>query len=252
MGIPRFAKLLIKRYPLIEEKIKKSNPLIPPIDNLYLDINSILHLVSHSREHNLLALTKKKKNDEIFMETCDIINQIVKLIKPKSFLMIVLDGVCPIAKISNQIISRYVNNSLFQIDEFNEFLKAIKLEKTNDFDGNQIFPGTDFMNKFEEYLNNYVLNIWNDIEVLISGTYSPGEGEYKIMEQIRERKENEKNAKKENNEEKNENHIKYCIFSSDADIILLSLLINEPNIVILKSDGNNNEYNFECNEDNNF
>jgi 5'-3' exonuclease len=181
MGIPRFVKLLIKRYPLIEEKIKKSNPLIPPIDNLYLDINLILHLVSHSREHNLLALTKNKTNKEIFKETCDIINQIVKLIKPKSFLMIVLDGVCPIAKISNQIISRYVNNSLFHIDEFNELLKAINLEKNNDFDGNQIFPGTDFMNEFEEYLNNYVLNqknekgnIWNDIEVLISGTYSPG------------------------------------------------------------------------------
>ena len=109
------------------------------------------------------------------MIICLILNQIVNLIKPQSFLMIVLDGVCPIAKISNQIISRYVNNSFFQIDEFNELLKAINLEKINDFDGNQIFPGTDFMNKFEEYLNNYVLNrkkedgkIWNDIEVLNS------------------------------------------------------------------------------------
>ena len=251
MGIPKFLKTLIKRYPLIEQNIR-NNSYIPPIDNLYLDINIILHLLSHSREHNLLALTIKKTNEDIYKETCAIINQIVQLIKPKSFLMIVVDGVCPIAKISNQFISRYIS-SLFKFEEIDTFLKQLGMEKKNDFDGNQIFPGTDFMNQFEQYLDKYIYNkrnekeeIWSKIDVLFSGTNVPGEGEYKIMEQIREQKENEKNK---NNDKKE--IIKYCIFSGDSDFILLSLLIHEPNIIILKSDPLKNKYNFECNKENN-
>lgn len=251
MGIPKFLNTLIRRYPLIEQNIR-DNSYIPPIDNLYLDINLILHLLSHSREHNLLALTIKKTNEDIYKETCEIINQIVQLIKPKSFLMIVVDGVCPIAKISNQFISRYIS-SLFKFDEIDTFLKQLGMEKKNDFDGNQIFPGTDFMNKFEQYLDKYISNkkkekeeIWSNIDVLFSGANVPGEGEYKIMEQIREQKEDEKNK---NNDKKE--IIKYCIFSGDSDFILLSLLIHEPNIIILKSDPLKNKYNFECNKENN-
>jgi 5'-3' exoribonuclease 1 len=222
MGIPKFYQTLIRRYPLIESNIK-NNSEVPPIDNLYLDINSILHHLSHSREHNLLALTQKKDELTIYHQTCEVINQIVNLIKPKYFLMIVMDGVCPIGKISNQIISRYISN-LYKSDEIDHFLEGINLKNINDFDGNKIFPGTDFMKKFEEYLNNYVIrkttdknskNLWKEIKVLISGTNSPGEGEYKIMEQIRESKE----------KERDENIKKYCIFSGDADVLLLSLLI---------------------------
>ena len=254
MGIPKFIKTLIDRYPLIVGKIKNDAD-IPPIDNLYLDMNSILHLLSHSREHNLLALTIKKTNEQIYEETCEFINQIVELIKPKSFLMIVLDGVCPIAKISNQVISRFVL-SLSKFDEIDKFLEDINLKKINDFDSNQIFPCTEFMRKFEEYLDKYIMNkkkenynLWGNIDIILSGTNVPGEGEYKIMEQIRLQKEKEKNEKNNND---NKNITKFCIFSGDADYILLCLLIHEPNIVILKSgDSNKNKYNFEFNKENN-
>ena len=252
MGIPKFLRTLIRRYPLIVQNIKYEND-IPPIDNLYLDINLILHLLSHSREHNLLALTKKKTDEDIYRETCEFINQIVKLIKPKSFLMIVLDGVCPIAKISNQVISRYIS-SLYNFEEINNFLESINLKKVNDFDGNKIFPCTEFMINFEGKLIEYIetkkkeSEIWKNLDLIFSGTNVPGEGDYKIMGQIREQK--EKEAKNKINEKTT--CTKYCIFSSDADFILLSLLIHEPNIVLLKSGiANNNKYNFEFNEENN-
>ena len=252
MGIPKFAKTLMRRYPLIVANIKNDSD-IPPIDNLYLDINSVLHLLSHSREHNLLALTKKKTDEQIYEETCEFINQIVKLIKPKNFLMIVLDGVCPIAKISNQVISRYIS-SLYKFDEIDNFLKDINLEKINDFDGNKIFPCTKFMIDFEKYLDGYIAKKrgncdgWEKIDIVFSGTNIPGEGEYKIISQIRE----QKNIEENNNIENDNNCTKYCIFSGDADFILLSLLIHEPNIVILKSGTfNKTKYNFEFNEDNN-
>lgn len=255
MGIPKFLKTLIRRYPLIVHKIKYQND-IPPLDNLYLDMNSTLHLLSHSREHNLLALTKKKSDEQIYEETCEFINQIVILIKPKSFLMIVLDGVCPIAKISNQVISKYVA-SKYNFEEINQFLKNINLEKVNNFDGNQIFPCTEFMINFEDYLIKYIEkkkkedNVWKNLDIYFSGTNVPGEGEYKIITQIREQKEKEKNSVNKINEN-NDIFTKYCIFSSDADFILLCLLIHEPNIVLLNGGCfNKSNYNFEFNKENN-
>ena len=106
MGIPKFAKTLMTRYPLIIGNIKNESD-IPPIDNLYLDLNSTIHELSHSKPDNLLALSNNKSDTEIFRETCEIINQIVELIKPKSLLMIALDGVSPIAKIGDQLKSRH-------------------------------------------------------------------------------------------------------------------------------------------------
>ena len=105
------------------------------------------------------------------------------------------------------------------------------------------------MINFEKYLDNYIqkklkekANVWANINIILSGTNVPGEGEYKIMEQIREEK------SKENNK-----NIRHCIFSGDSDFILLSLLIHEADIVILKggTSTNSNKYNFEFNKENN-
>lgn len=62
------------------------------------------------------------------------------------------------------------------------------------------------------------------------------------MEQMREDK------RKENKE-----LINHCIFSGDADFIILSLLFHDPNIVLLKKrTANRKEYNFEFTKENNF
>ena len=102
MGIPRFAKKLMTRYPLIVGNIKNESD-IPEINNLYLDLNSTIHELSHSKLDNILALLKNKSHEEIYKEACEFINQMVELIKPKSLLMIALDGVSPVAKTSDQI-----------------------------------------------------------------------------------------------------------------------------------------------------
>ena len=248
MGIPKFAKTLMTRYPLIIGNIKNESD-IPPIDNLYLDLNSTIHELSHSKPDNLLALFNNKSDTEIFRETCEIINQIVELIRPKSLLMIALDGVSPIAKIGDQLKSRH-NKSFEYPNEINQFLSKLDLKINNNFERNKISPCTDFMLNLEKYLDEYIQkkvkdeqSIWKNINIILSGTNVPGEGEYKIMEQIREEK--IKDGK---------NDLKYCIFSGDADFILLSLLIHEPNIIILKG-GNSikssNRYNFEFTKENN-
>lgn len=247
MGIPRFAKTLMTRYPLIIGNIKNESD-IPIIDNLYLDLNSTIHELSHSTQENLLALLKNKSNEEIYQQTCDLINQILQLVKPRSLLMIALDGVGPVAKISDQLKSRYIKSFNNVSEEIDNFLDELNLERKNTFDKNEISPCTNFMINFEKYLDNYIQEkieeksqVWKDINVILSGTNVPGEGEYKIMEEIREEKLKEKNKK-------------YCIFSGDADFILLSLLIHEPNIVLLKkgtSTKTSNFYNYESTKENN-
>ena len=41
MGIPRFYRWLSERYPQMNEKVSEAE--IPEFDNLYLDMNGIIH-----------------------------------------------------------------------------------------------------------------------------------------------------------------------------------------------------------------
>ena len=248
MGIPRLVKTLMTRYPLIVGNIRNSSD-IPKIDYLYLDLNSVIHELSHSNQDNILSLLKLKTKKEIFEQTCETINQILELIKPSSLLMIALDGVSPIAKINNQLKHRHTRTCIKYNNIFDGLFKALDLIDINYFNSNDISPCTNFMIEFENYLDNYIQqklrennnNIWKKISIILSGSNVPGEGEYKIMEHIRENKDKNKNCK-------------YCIFSGDADFILLSLLVHESNIVILKKSNSiktKNTYNFDFNKENN-
>ena len=248
MGIPRFAKTLMTRYPLITSNIRNESDK-PIIHNLYLDLNSTIHELSHSTFENILALLKNKSYEQIYQETCDTIDQIVQLIKPRSLLVIALDEVSPLAKISDQLKSRISKSYLENNNEIEELFNNLNLYSKNTFDKNEISPCTNFMINLKKYLDNFIqqkkkenADIWKDINIIFSGTNVPGEGEYKIMEIIREEKMNN-----------DENIINHCILSGDADFILLSLLSHETNIVLLKKGiSNKNSYNFESTKENYF
>lgn len=62
--------------------------------------------------------------------------------------------------------------------------------------------------------------------MLFSGSDVEGEGEHKIMEQIRHYKSS--TAYKPDT--------KYCIYGLDADLIMLSLILHEPNIIVLRDE----------------
>ena len=250
MGIPKFVKTLMTRYPLIVGRIRNNKPNlsnIPIIDNLFLDLNSTIHCLSHSDAYNILALVKEKSLNEIYEETFKFIEQIVELINPKSFLMITLDGVSPASKIRSRLISGYIR-SLDIPEEITKFLEELGLPKKNDFNRKEISSCTEFMINLEKYLDEKIQqkksekgNIFQKIEIVLSLSNVPGEAEYKIMNEIRYKNKRNKN-------------LVHCIYSNDADYILLSLLIHDSFIIILKEgicNKSNNKYNFEFKEENN-
>ena len=247
MGIMRLMKTLIQRYPLIKKTIKFPSD-IPPIDNLYFDLNGIIHEFCHSKNENILSLLKKKNDSDIYSEICELVNKLIKLINPQSLVMISLDGVAPIAKIYGQLCSRYIKGCE-KSEEIQKFLNYLGFKEIHYFNQDQISPCTDFIINLEKYMVNYFeeekrknFDFWKDKKILFSTSNIPGEGEYKIMENIREEKQNENNG----------HNKKYCIISNDSDFILLSLFIHEPNILLLtRGDLNNYHYDINYNEKNN-
>ena len=229
MGIPKFAYFLSNRYPLILKKIKDETD-VPPIDNLYLDFNGIIHNVCHNYFCDASKITST--TNEIYAEICEVIRQIVHLVKPKKLLMISVDGVAPRAKMNQQRIRRF-RKELNEKKEENNI--NIEKEENNDkiiFDTNAISAGTKFMFHLTNYIKNYILEQkkvnedWMQIDILLSGSDVPGEGEHKILEYIRNYKLSEKYNP----------YTKHCIYGLDADLIMLSLLSHEYNFVILRED----------------
>ena len=220
MGIPRFAFYISNRYPLIVKKIEKEAD-VPEIDNLYLDINGIIH--NASRNYHCDASIVNETTKLIYKDVCEVIKKIVHIIRPKKLLMISADGVAPRAKMNQQRIRR-----------FRKELENKNNQNGNDiiFDSNAISAGTKFMFNLSTYMKEYIINEkkinkeWSDIEILLTGSDEPGEGEHKILEYIR----NYKNSEKYNP------YTRHCIYGLDADLIILSLITHENNIVILRED----------------
>ena len=61
MGIPRFYRWLSERYPLINENITAEQ--IPEFDNLYLDMNGIIHNCSHNNTGGALPINSPDVKD---------------------------------------------------------------------------------------------------------------------------------------------------------------------------------------------
>ena len=94
----------------------------------------------------------------------------------------------------------------------------VEIDESPEWDTNAITPGTLFMNKLSVKLKSYYKNKTN-IKIIISDSNIPGEGEHKLLEHLR------------NNYTDKETNI---IYGLDADLIMLCLIANKPNIYLLR------------------
>ncbi|XP_028987929.1 5'-3' exoribonuclease 1 isoform X2 [Betta splendens] len=227
MGVPKFYRWISERYPCLSEVVKEHQ--IPEFDNLYLDMNGIIHHCSHPNDEDVHFRISEEK---IFADIFHYLEVLFRIVKPRKVFFMAVDGVAPRAKM-NQQRGRRFRSAKEAEDKIKKALdKGEVLPTEARFDSNCITPGTDFMARLQEQLTYFVHNklstdkMWQNVKVYLSGHETPGEGEHKIMEFIRS----------ENTKPGHNPNTRHCLYGLDADLIMLGLTSHEPNFSLLREE----------------
>ncbi|KAI8320490.1 putative 5-3 exonuclease [Martensiomyces pterosporus] len=238
MGIPKFFRWLGGRYPLVCEHVRDDN--IPEFDNLYLDMNGIIHNCTHPKDGELAA----PSTDELrFLAIFNYIDFLFNKIRPQKVFFLGIDGVAPRAKMNEQRARRF--RTAKELEELHA--KEVRERRANGedvrpeeeeelagdrFDPTCITPGTAFMEKLTEALRYYINKRvsedanWRKPKIILSAPNVAGEGEHKIMDYIRF-------SRAQPGYHPN---VRHCLYGLDADLIMLGLLSHEPHFSLLREE----------------
>ncbi|KAF8706477.1 hypothetical protein HU200_030750 [Digitaria exilis] len=243
MGIPFFYKWLVTKYPRIVSHAKEEpSPDGIGYDNLYLDMNYIVHSCFHPQnrmhadtDHVCPPMTAS----EVFESMFQYLDRLFCIVRPRRLLYLAVDGVVPCAKMNRVRWGRYhaakqATNEAIQQEKMNKELRdqGKEVPRREISDPNVIAPGTEFMVKLSQALEYYIrarLNTepgWKDLMVILSDANVPGEGEHKIMSFIRAQR----------SMEGYDTNTRHCLYGNDADLIMLALASHEVHFSILRED----------------
>lgn len=241
MGIPKFFRWAGDRFPAILSKPIGEDEKCPPVDNLYLDMNGIIHNCSHGNDNVLYGAMDVA---QIAEKVCVEVNRLVsEIAHPQRLLYIAIDGVAPRAKLNQQRARRF--------RAAKELQKKIEDEAAADgnasdgrradgntdgtdissyFDSNCITPGTVFMEQISIHIKAYIHSQmaasahWRHLQVIFSGSDVPGEGEHKLIAFIRTQRANGTMPA----------DTRHCIYGADADMMMLGIATHEAHVIILR------------------
>ncbi len=210
MGVPRLFNIILSKYPNSHSKVTNQD-----IDYLFVDFNCILY-----ESYEFVKKQENKKNNveqSIINAMINIIKDMIDIyVKPHKLVYFALDGTPPRAKMIEQRHRRY--KKLYG----NMILSEIKKKYNNTdkelWDTIYIVPGTNFMKKVSEALNQAILNhtFPKNLEYILSDTTVPGEGEHKFMRFLDILPSS-----------------KICIYSNDGDIFMLINRFPQHEIYVL-------------------
>ena len=220
----------------------RPNPNGEEFDNLYLDMNGIVHPCSHPEDK-----PAPRDEEEMMVEIFKYTDRVVNMVRPRKLLMIAVDGVAPRAKMNQQRSRRFraAQEAQEKEEDKQELLKLLKKQDggvskdesveevvKKAFDSNSITPGTPFMDILAaslRYWCAYKLNTdpaWAKMKVVISDATVPGEGEHKIMSFVRSQR----------SSPEHDPNTRHVIYGLDADLIMLGLATHEPHFRVLRED----------------
>ncbi|KAI9886035.1 MAG: Histone H4 [Watsoniomyces obsoletus] len=259
MGVPALFRWLSQKYPkiispVIEElprtvgdevvpvDISAPNPNGDEMDNLYLDMNGIVHPCSHPEDR-----PPPSTEEEMMLEVFKYTERVVNMVRPRKLLMIAVDGVAPRAKMNQQRSRRFrsAQEAKEKDEDKAEMIKMLKSKSggvideevetsmnKKTWDSNAITPGTPFMDILAASLRYWVAyklntdSAWAKLKVIISDATVPGEGEHKIMEFIRSQR----------SSPEHDPNTRHVIYGLDADLIMLGIATHEPHFRVLRED----------------
>lgn len=258
MGIPAYFRWISLKYPEMmvdcvefvdfdassghETPIDATvaNPNGVEFDNLYLDMNGIIHPCTHPEDR-----PAPTTEEEMFAAIFDYIDRIFSIVRPRKLVYMAIDGVAPRAKINQQRSRRFrsakeaeeklrVSEELR--DEWDKMGLKVAEEDDDDsnlpFDSNVITPGTPFMSRLAVALRVYVAErirdnpAWKNLVIVFSDASVPGEGEHKIAEYIR----------RERTQPGYNPNLRHVMYGLDADLIMLALATHEVYFTILREE----------------
>lgn len=255
MGVPAFYRWLSEKYPkivqdVLEERVQlapcstsirlpfdatRPNPSGVECDNLFIDMNGIIHPCSHPE-----IGPQPASEEEMYENVCKYVDRLFRAFRPRKLLYLAIDGVAPRAKMNQQRSRRF--RSAQEARELVELEAHVRteLQKSGQrvppakaaWDSNVITPGTTFMINLATYIRFYIRKristdkAWKDIRVIFSDASLPGEGEHKIMSHIRlQRSQPGYNP-----------NLVHVLHGLDADLIMLALATHEAHFYISREE----------------
>ena len=201
MGIPSYFSYIVKNHPEIIQKFVSGEF---PIDNLYMDCNSIIYDCYH-----LLSEDERGSNitNTLIKNVINKIERYVDIVSPKKRVIVSFDGVAPVAKLEQQRTRRF--KTWFQTNLTDQLCK----KPDPSWSTASITPGTNFMKQLNKQISTHFSNKKNSSKysptIIVSTSDEPGEGEHKIFSYIRNNVDHSSQTT--------------VIYGLDADLIMLSV-----------------------------